>query len=288
MAAAVRAPIPVGVNLTAIGVTADWWLESALRIEAAGFRTIWAWDHFVSRGRLTDPVLECWTLLAMTAARTRTLKVGTFVTNVMNRHPAVLARMAATIADLAPGRLDLGIGIGGHPAEHEAMGIEFPEPKERAARLEEALTVLRLLFAGGPVDFEGAWTTLERAHAFPAPDPAPRLIVGGETPAGARIAARGADALTTFAAQWDRVYPLYLEALAAAGRRRDEVSVLVAVDLSKDASWAGGSDGDLLSDLGATAARWHERGADELILHWVNPDQLDAVLAAGERAALAG
>lgn len=285
---ATRSPIPVGVNLTAIGVTAEWWLEAALRVEAAGFRTIWAWDHFVSRGDLADPCLECWTLLSATAARTTTLRVGSFVTNVMNRHPAVLARMAATVADVAGSgsRVELGIGIGGHPAEHVAYGIDFPAPAERAARLEEALQVLRLLLRGGPADFDGHFFHLERAHAFPVPSPAPRLIVGGETPAGARIAARLADALTTFSEPWDRVYPEYLRALEAAGRRRADVSAMISVDVPKAGD--GSADADLLRDLGAVASRWHERGADELIIHWVKADQLDAVIAAGERAALGG
>jgi alkanesulfonate monooxygenase SsuD/methylene tetrahydromethanopterin reductase-like flavin-dependent oxidoreductase (luciferase family) len=278
---ATRSPIPVGVDLTTIGVTAEWWLESALRIQAAGFRTVWAWDHFVSRGILTDSCLECWTLLSAAAARTSTLRVGSFVSNAMNRHPAVLARMAATVADVAGAgdRVELGIGIGGHPAEHVAYGIDFPEPKERAARMEEQLQVIRLLLSGGPVDFEGRFYCLERAHAFPAPVPAPRLIVGGETPAGARIAARLADGLTTFAEPWDRVYPVFLEALEAAGRRREDVSVLVSTEMD---------DPETVRDLGAVAARWHERGADELVLHWVKPDQLDAVIAAGERAGFSG
>lgn len=288
---ATRSPIPVGVNLTAIGVTAEWWLESALRLEAAGFRTIWAWDHFISRGTLSDPCLECWTLLAAAVARTRTLRVGSFVSNVMNRHPAVLARMAATVADVAGAgdRVELGIGIGGHPKEHEAYGIAFPEPKERAARLEEQLQLVRLLLSGGPADFDGRFYSLKQAPAYPAPHPAPRLIVGAETPAGARIAARLADGLTTFAAQWDRVYPLFLEALRDAGRKREDVGVLVATDLEeRGGSLGGAAEPEILTDLGAVAVRWHDRGADELILHWVKPDQLDAVVAAGERAGLNG
>ena len=141
--------IPVGVSLTTIGVDARWWLASARRLEAAGYATAWAWDHFVSRGRLDDPMLECWTLLAGVAAVTERIAVGSFVTNVMNRHPAVLARSVATVASLAPGRrVELGIGIGGHPAEHLAYGIEWPDAPERAARLEEAVTVIRLLFTG--------------------------------------------------------------------------------------------------------------------------------------------
>ena len=124
-------------------------------------------------------MLECWTTLAATAATTGRIRVGSFVTNVMNRHPAVLARMATTLADLAPGRVELGIGIGGHPAEHVAYGIEFPPPQERAARLEEAVGVIRALFAGGPADLAGEYFRLADAYAAPVPRPAPRILVGG-------------------------------------------------------------------------------------------------------------
>lgn len=149
--------------------------------------------------------------------------------------------------------------------------------------------MIKLLFTGGPVDFQGRFYQLRQAPAFPAPSPSPRVIVGGETPAGARIAARFADGLTTFASQWERVYPEFVAELSAAGRRREDVSVLVAADLEEiSGSWSGGAEPDMLKDLGAVASRWRDRGADELVLHWVKPDQLDAVIAAGERAGLGG
>lgn len=275
-------PIPVGVNLTTIGVSGAWFIESARRLEAAGLGSVWAWDHFVSRGRLTDPLLECWTLLTATAVSTGSIRVGSFVTNVMNRHPQVLARQVATLADLAPGRVELGIGIGGHPAEHHAYGIDWPDPADRAARLEEAVGVLRALFSGGPVTRPSPFYPLTAAHAFPAPDPSPRIVIAGEKPAGTRIAARLGDAWTCFADAFDALHPVFLDTLAAAGRRRGDVKVVVALDLSADDPAAD----PILADLPATAAAWQERGADELILHWIRPHQLDAVIAAAERAEL--
>jgi alkanesulfonate monooxygenase SsuD/methylene tetrahydromethanopterin reductase-like flavin-dependent oxidoreductase (luciferase family) len=273
--------LPVGVNLTTIGIDTRWWLDSARRLEAAGYSAVWAWDHFVSRGRLDDPMLECWTTLAATAAVTHRIRVGSFVTNVMNRHPAVLARMVATVADLAPGRVELGIGIGGHPAEHTAYGIDFPAPPERAARLAEAIEVIRALFTGGPVSYEGARYRLEDAYASPAPVPAPRIIVGGERPAGARLAARLADGWTCMESQYDLLRPVFDAALAAAGRSRSEVAVIVGCDLAPGDA-AGSSPA--LRDTIAWAERWRERDVDELVLHWVKADQVEAVLAAGERA----
>jgi alkanesulfonate monooxygenase SsuD/methylene tetrahydromethanopterin reductase-like flavin-dependent oxidoreductase (luciferase family) len=231
----------------------------------------------VSRGRLTDPVLECWSTLAAAAAVTGRLRVGSFVTNVMNRHPAVLARMVATVADIAPGRVELGIGIGGHPAEHDAYGIAFPEASERAGRLEEAVAVLRRLWSGGPVEFAGRYYRLSGAHAFPVPDPPPRIVIGGETAAGARLAARIGDAWTCFADAQPRLAPVFADALAAAGRRREDVAVIVGVEAD---------DEGLQADVAGAAAAWRDRGVDELVIHWVRPTQLDAVLAAGERAGL--
>ncbi len=277
-------PIPVGVALSPIGVDAGWWLRSAQRLEAAGFASVWAWDHFVSRGRLTDPVLECWTLLAAAAATTHRIGLGSFVVNVMNRHPAVLAREVATVAAIAPGRLALGIGSGGHPAEHLAYGIPFPPVAERAAHLEDAVATIRLLLSGGPVTRESARYPLAEAHAFPVPEPAVPVVVAGMTPAGTRLAARIGDAWTGMDDAFDRDYPTFLAALAAAGRRRAEVSVIVGVATDRT---DGGRADPLLADLAAGAAAWQARGADAIVLREVRPAELEAVLAAGERAGLA-
>jgi len=272
--------IPIGINLTTIAVSSRWWLESARRVEAAGYSTVWAWDHFISRGRLTDPLLECWTTLAAAAATTSRIRVGSFVTNVINRHPAVLARMAMTVADLAPGRVELGLGIGGHPAEHLSYGIDFPDARERVARLEEAIMVIRELFSGGPTDFEGKYFQLTDAYAAPIPEPAPRILVAAETPMGAIMAARTGDAWITFDTFFERLHPVFLDALEKAGRRRSDVSIIVGTDVPRGAHAV---EAPILADQVATAASWRERGADELVIHWIHPDQLDHVLAARER-----
>lgn len=261
--------IPVGLNLANIGVEASWWLESSRRVEEAGFDSVWIWDHFVSRGRLDDPVLECWTMLAAAATVTERIGLGSFVTNVMNRHPAVLARMVATTAALTEGRIELGIGIGGHPAEHTAYGIAFPDARERAQHLEEALSVLRLLLTGGPVDFEGRFYRLQAAHAYPVPLRTPRITVAGTTPAGARLAARRGDAWTCFAADLEPLEPVFERALQDAGRDRAEVDVLVGI-----------APTDIGDDLAGLAADWAARGVDGLVVHDVRPAQLDAIIEA--------
>src|SRR5262245_20097498 len=133
-AALVTDRLPIGVSIRTIRAEPRWWLESAKRLDAAGYQGIWAWDHFMGRGDVTVPVVEGPTILAMAAGATSQVTIGTFVINAMNRHPAVLARMASTLQIASGGRFILGLGTGGHPAEHEAYGMEFPNAKERAAR----------------------------------------------------------------------------------------------------------------------------------------------------------
>ena len=104
---------PVHVALRSIGEPLDWWRDQALRLEGAGYAGVACWDHFVSRGNPSDPVLEAWTTLTWAGAATTRLRLLPFVLNVMNRHPAVLARMAATLQEATGGRLVIGLGIGG-------------------------------------------------------------------------------------------------------------------------------------------------------------------------------
>src|SRR5436190_9913369 len=74
-------PLPIGVTIRSIRADPRWWLESAKRLDAAGYRGIWSWDHFVGQGDQTVPVTEGWTILSMAAAATERLTVGPFVLN---------------------------------------------------------------------------------------------------------------------------------------------------------------------------------------------------------------
>ncbi|MEA2654511.1 MAG: Luciferase-like monooxygenase, partial [Chloroflexota bacterium] len=72
-------PLPIGVCLRSIRAEPGWWLESAVRLDEAGYAGLWSWDHFMGRGESTVPVVESWTILAMAAARTARVTVGPFV-----------------------------------------------------------------------------------------------------------------------------------------------------------------------------------------------------------------
>ena len=155
------------------------------------------------------------------AATTRGVTVGSFVVNVMNRHPAVLARMATTLQTVSGGRLVLGIGIGGHPAEHRALGIPFPDAPERVARMEEAIAVLRALWTGGPVTRPSPFYPLEDAVVSAGPIPAAADRHRRRDAAPGRGSRPGsATAGRAFERQFEAHLPAYLEALEAsrAGR----------------------------------------------------------------------
>jgi alkanesulfonate monooxygenase SsuD/methylene tetrahydromethanopterin reductase-like flavin-dependent oxidoreductase (luciferase family) len=276
-------PLPIGVSLRTVRTDPAWWLESARRLEAAGYAGVWSWDHFMGKGDPTVPVVEAWTILSMAAAVTERVTIGPFVVNVMNRHPAVLARMASTLQIASDGRLILGLGIGGHPREHAAYGIDFPEAKERVARLEEAVAVIRALWTGGPVSRDSPFYPLRDAAAYPIPDPPPPIVIGGETATGVRLAARIADGWTTFNTNFEQNLPLYLEALDAAGKERADQRLYLGVE---GANWL---DDMNIAETGwvreprAEWQRWHEAGADGAVILARTTADVDALVDAVDR-----
>jgi alkanesulfonate monooxygenase SsuD/methylene tetrahydromethanopterin reductase-like flavin-dependent oxidoreductase (luciferase family) len=274
--------LPRGVCLRTIDARPEWWLHSARRLDEAGYAGLWAWDHFTGRDDLTVPVVESWTILSMAAGATRQVSIGSFVINVMNRHPALLARMASTLQIGSGGRLVLGIGIGGGPNEHLAYGMDYPDAPERVARLEEAVAVIRALWQGGPISRASPYYPLREAYAHPAPMPPPPIVIGGETRAGARLAGRIGDGWTAFDDTFEAHLPAYLEALEESGRRRADQRLIV------------GFQGDWLSDEPITGspwvtapreawARWHEAGADGAIVLARSTADVDALVDAVDR-----
>jgi alkanesulfonate monooxygenase SsuD/methylene tetrahydromethanopterin reductase-like flavin-dependent oxidoreductase (luciferase family) len=190
--------------------------------------------------------------------------------------------MASTLQIASGGRLVLGIGIGGAPKEHEAYGIDFPAAPERVARLEEAVAVIRALWSGGPVTRDSPFYPLRDASAYPVPIPPPPIVVGGETAAGARLAGRIGDGWSAFDDNFEANLPVYLESLAASGRRREDQRVIV------------GFQGDWLSDESIaespwvtapteTWERWREAGADGAIVLARTTADVDALVEAAER-----
>ncbi len=274
--------IPIGVCLGTIRAEPGWWLSSAQRLAAAGYEGIWTWDHFMGRGDPAVPVVEGWTALSAATAVTGDAELGTYVVNVMNRHPAVLARMASTLQILSGGRFVLGIGIGGHPKEHRALGIDFPDAPERVARLEEAVAVQRALWTGGPVSLRGEHYPLEGAYGLPVPEPPPPIIIGGGSPGAARLAARLGDGWTIFEDRYAERLPVYLEELDRVGKARTEQRVIVGIEGETVAEtserlrpWVADAPGEL--------ARLRDAGADSVVVTARSEPDIEALLGIADR-----
>lgn len=144
-------------------------LERALAAETAGFDSLWLMDHLSAPMAPDVDTFEGWTIASSLAARTSKIRIGHLVLCDPFRHPALLAKMAATLDVVSNGRLDLGIGWGSVPAELATYGFGPEPPATRAARLRESLEVLDLMFSGEQFDYPGAYVQLHGAVGRPVP-----------------------------------------------------------------------------------------------------------------------
>jgi F420-dependent oxidoreductase-like protein len=146
------------------------------------FESGWTFDHFYPIvGDSSGPCLEGWITLTALAQATRRLRLGTLVTGIHYRHPAVLANMAATLDIVSGGRLELGIGAGWNTEESGAYGIELGTPQQRSDRLEEACEVLVALLSQKTATFRGTYYELTEARCEPkaVQQPHPPICIGG-------------------------------------------------------------------------------------------------------------
>jgi probable F420-dependent oxidoreductase len=160
----------------------------ARHAEELGYSTVLLPDHL---GDQLSPVPA----LVAAADATSTLRVGSLVFDNDFRHPVMLAKEAATLDVLCGGRLELGVGAGWMKPEYERAGIPFEPASVRIARMEEAIRIIKGLFADGPVDFTGQHYTISGLEGFPKPvqRPHPPLHIGGGGKLLLSIAAREAD-----------------------------------------------------------------------------------------------
>ena len=166
-------------------------------VEATGWDGIWLSDHFMPlRGDPTGPYNEAWTTLAALAATVPRVRIGALVSGNTYRHPAVLAKMAASVDDISGGRLVLGLGGAWQESEHTAYGIPFYTVGQRLRRLEEACQVVLGLLENETTTFEGRYYQLKDAPLGPKSAQRPRmpLMIGGAgEKVTLRIAAKYAD-----------------------------------------------------------------------------------------------
>ena len=152
--------------------------------EQSGFDSIWVMDHFYQLPLLGQPdnaMLEAYTLLGALAATTTTAKLGTLVTGVTYRNPAILAKQVTTLDVISGGRAVLGIGAAWFAPEHEGYGVDFPPVGERMDRLEEALLICRAMLRSDRPVFRGKYYRVRYPINSPAPLQAggPPVLIGG-------------------------------------------------------------------------------------------------------------
>ena len=171
----------IGVYLPQMGFTYDDLLHRARRCENLGIDSLWLYDHLYGPGMPDYPSLEAWTLATALLSNTERIQVGHMVLCNQFRHPAVLAKMATTLDQIAAGRLQLGIGSGSIEDEHTRVGLEWGTFAQRSARLGETLEILRQAFADERIDFTGEHYTVRDMPIKPGPAqrPGPPIIVGG-------------------------------------------------------------------------------------------------------------
>ncbi|MGD0595120.1 MAG: LLM class F420-dependent oxidoreductase [Acidimicrobiales bacterium] len=146
------------------------------------FESGWTFDHFYPIfSDSTGDCLEGWTTLTALAQATNRLRLGTLVTGIHYRHPAVLANMAATLDIVSGGRLEIGIGAGWNEEESGAYGIPLGSPRERSDRFEEACEVIIGLLSEDTTSFAGRYFQLTSARCNPKPvqRPHPPVCIGG-------------------------------------------------------------------------------------------------------------
>lgn len=168
-------------------------LDLAKHVEAKGWDGIWYADHFMpDETDTSEPCNEMWSTLAGLAATVPRLRIGSMVSCNTYRHPAVLAKIAATVDNISGGRLVLGLGAGWQENEHHAYGLDYPTLGGRSRRMEEACQVLTALFSNRRSDYHGRYYQLVDAPLEPKPvqDPLPLLIGGGGEKVTLRITAQ--------------------------------------------------------------------------------------------------
>jgi probable F420-dependent oxidoreductase len=172
---------------------AERWIAHVRRVEAEGYSTFLIRDHFVP-DYFGDQLAPIAALMAAAGA-TRTLRVGSLVFDNDYRHPALLAKEAATIDLLSGGRLELGLGAGWLRAEYEQAGMPFDPPGVRISRLEEAIHIIKGLFADEPLTFAGQHYTIANLRGVPKPtqQPRPPILIGAGQKRMLTLAGREAD-----------------------------------------------------------------------------------------------
>jgi len=260
-----------------------------------GWDGVWFADHFMPNAAdVSGPVHECWAVLTGLAAQVPNVRLGSLVCGNTYRHPAVLAKQAASADIVSGGRIVLGLGAGWQENEHQAYGIPFYDTKERLQRLDEACQVVTGLLRNERTTFKGRYYELDDAPLEPKPanHHMPLLVGGGGEKVTMRIAAQYADEWNVWGtpellAQKGEVLERHCANL---GRDAKQIqrSANALLFLNEDEDWLAQRREASMpmptiigtpDDIPAIVKRYTEAGVDELIIPDFTLGPLDRKLA---------
>lgn len=249
--------------------------------DKAGFYSLWVMDHFFQIppvGPAENDMLEGYSALSFMAAHTRRVKLGTMVTGVTYRQPAVLVKTVTTLDVLSGGRAYFGIGAAWFDREHEGLGVPFPPVKERFERLEETLQIALQMWSGKVAPYHGKHYQLAETLCVPQPlqKPHPPILIGGAGEKKTlRLVAQYADACNIFTFMGEDVVRQKLAVLKehcqAVGRPYEHIEKTGLAQLKLSKTGGGG----FMSPAQAVdwLLRWQELGITHMIFGLADVDR---------------
>ncbi|MBB2942795.1 coenzyme F420-dependent glucose-6-phosphate dehydrogenase [Actinoplanes lutulentus] len=214
-------------------------LKYGILAEELGFDSVFVSDHLQPWRHDGGHAPAALPWLGALAARTEKVLIGTSVlTPTFRYHPAVVAQAFATLGCLAPGRAILGVGSG-ESLNEVPLGAQWPDGKERFARLKEAVLLIQKLWAEDRVTYEGQFYKTENATIYDKPSTPVPIYIGASGPAATRLAGRIADGFITTSGKGHGLYtdtllPAVAEGAEKAGRKADDLDLLIEVKVSFD------------------------------------------------------
>lgn len=253
------------------------------RLEDLGYDSAWVCDHFVDPYSPSAPWMEGWTLLAALAARTSRIRLGSLVTTITYRNPALLAREALTVDHVSGGRLELAIGAGGAPLDASMTGVDHWEAPERVRRLREFVEIVDGLLRNEVTTYQGRYYRVQDTQMHPAPvqRPRPPLTLAAEGPVALKLVAEYADRWVSYglharsgvtderelAEHMGRRNAALDELCSARGRDPGSLSRCLLVGLTAETPFAS------LDAFGEFVGRYREAGVNEFVIYWL-PEEL--------------
>jgi alkanesulfonate monooxygenase SsuD/methylene tetrahydromethanopterin reductase-like flavin-dependent oxidoreductase (luciferase family) len=264
----------IGVTLPQFTDDSERFVDGALRAEAAGLDSMWVFDHLwpLSGGK-GRPIIEAWTALAYAAQLTTRIRIGTLVTRSSLRHPTVLAKMAATVASVAPDRLIVAVGSGDVASrpENEAYGIDYFGNDNRSAQLASTVGVVRSYLRDDSVSQADGFASVANLPSSPALPASPPVWVAGRSDEVLSVAGRLADGWNGWGGAPDEFARDAETVVRAAGGRPIELTWGGLVVL-------GDTDGAARDKLGSRSPEeWVVGGPGAVAAH------LSAIVEAGAR-----